>query len=136
MAGTWPAFWLMGDGYDGSWLEVLNPDGSLASEVQIGSPIVGNYALESIAAAVLGGASLAGGKGSYVGTLLAAFFLALIGNALPLFQQPTEYADMLIGLLILLALVLYQGPELLERLRSSSGGVGRLRTRQGEAPTD
>lgn len=108
----------------------------LASEVQIGSPIVGNYALESIAAAVLGGASLAGGKGSYVGTLLAAFFLALISNALPLFQQPTEYADMLIGLLILLALVLYQGPELLERLRSSSQGVGRLRTRQGEGSTD
>ena len=35
----------------------------LAAEVQIGSPIIGNYALESIAAAVLGGASLAGGKG-------------------------------------------------------------------------
>ena len=106
----------------------------LAAEVQIGSPIVGNFALESIAAAVLGGASLAGGKGSYVGTLLAAFFLALIGNTLPLFQQPTEYADMLIGLLILLALVLYQGPELLARFRSSSQGVGRLRTRQGEGP--
>jgi len=38
-----------------------------AAQVQIGSPIIGNYALESIAAAVLGGASLAGGKGSFVG---------------------------------------------------------------------
>ena len=101
----------------------------LVAEVQIGSPIVGNYGLESIAAAVLGGASLAGGKGSYVGTLLAAFFLALISNALPLFQQPTEYADMLIGLLILLALILYQGPELLERFRSNSSQmVGRDET--------
>ena len=35
----------------------------LAAEVQIGSPIIGNQALESIAAAVLGGASLAGGQG-------------------------------------------------------------------------
>ena len=47
----------------------------LAAEVQIGSPIIGNQALESIAAAVLGGASLAGGRGSFVGTLLAALFL-------------------------------------------------------------
>ena len=41
----------------------------LAAQVQIGSPIIGNQALESIAAAVLGGASLAGGKGSFVGAL-------------------------------------------------------------------
>jgi ribose transport system ATP-binding protein len=91
----------------------------LAAEVQIGSPIVGNQALESIAAAVLGGASLAGGKGSYVGTLLAAFFLTEIDNVLPLFQQPTEYADMTIGVLILLALALYQAPELASRARAA-----------------
>jgi ribose transport system ATP-binding protein len=105
-----------------------------AAQVQIGSPIIGNYALSSIAAAVLGGASLAGGRGSFAGALLAALFLALIGNVLPLFQQPTEYAQMTIGALILLALVLYQGPELLARLRTSWRGVGRLQTPQGEAP--
>ncbi len=105
-----------------------------AAEVQIGSPIIGNYALESIAAAVLGGASLAGGRGSFVGTLLAALFLSLIGNVLPLFQQPTEYAQMTIGVLILLALVLYQGPELVARFRSNWQGVSRLRSGQGEAP--
>jgi ribose transport system ATP-binding protein len=105
-----------------------------AAQVQIGSPIIGNYALESIAAAVLGGASLAGGNGSFVGTLLAALFLTEIGNVLPLFQQPTEYAQMTIGGLILLALVLYQAPELVTRLRSGWAGVGRLRARQGEAP--
>jgi len=99
----------------------------LAAEVQIGSPIIGNQALESIAAAVLGGASLAGGKGSFVGALLAALFLSLIDNVLPLFQAPTEYAEMTIGILILVALVLYEAPELLARLRTSMGGVGRLR---------
>ncbi len=91
----------------------------LAAEVQIGSPIIGNQALESIAAAVLGGASLAGGKGSFIGTLLAALFLTEVDNVLPLFQQPTEYADMTIGVLILLALVLYQAPELLARSRAA-----------------
>jgi ribose transport system ATP-binding protein len=100
----------------------------LAAQVQIGSPIIGNFALESIAAAVLGGASLAGGRGSYVGTLLAALFLSLIDNVLPLFHQPTEYSEMTIGLLILAALVLYESPQLLARLRTQ----GRLR-REGDA---
>jgi ribose transport system ATP-binding protein len=105
----------------------------LSAEVQIGSPIIGNQALESIAAGVLGGASLAGGRGSFFGTLLAALFLSLIDNVLPLFHQPTEYAEITIGVLILAALVLYQGPELLARFRSSWGGVGRLRSGAGEA---
>lgn len=107
----------------------------LAAQVQIGSPIVDlSFSLESIACAVLGGASLAGGRGSFVGALLAALFLSLIDNVLPLFRQPTEYAQMTIGVLILLALVLYQSPELLARLRTSRAGVGRLRAGEGEAP--
>jgi ribose transport system ATP-binding protein len=106
----------------------------LAAQVQIGSPLIGNYGLESIAAAVLGGAALSGGKGSFVGTLLAALFLSLIDNVLPLFHQPTEYSEVTIGVLILLALVLYQGPELLARLRTSWQGVGRLQSPEGEAP--
>ena len=91
----------------------------LAAEVQVGSPIIGNQALESIAAAVLGGASLAGGKGSFFGTMLAALFLTEINNVLPLFQQPAEYADMTIGVLILVALVLYELPELIARYGAS-----------------
>jgi ribose transport system ATP-binding protein len=91
----------------------------LAAEVQVGSPIIGNQALESIAAAVLGGASLAGGRGSFFGTLLAAFFLTEINNVLPFFQQPTEYAEVAIGALILFALLLYQSPELVARFRRS-----------------
>jgi ribose transport system ATP-binding protein len=105
-----------------------------ATQEQIGSPFIANYALVSIAAAVLGGASLAGGKGSFVGTLLAALFLTEINNVMPLFNQPTEYTDMTIGGLILLALVLYQAPELVARFRAGWAGVGRLRARQGQAP--
>ena len=105
----------------------------LAAQVQIGSPLIGNFGLESIACAVLGGASLAGGRGSFVGALLAALFLSLVDNVLPLFHQPTEYSQMTIGLLILLALVLYQSPELLARIRTSRGGVGRLQAGEGDA---
>ena len=52
----------------------------------------------------------------------------------PLFHQPTEYSQMTIGVLILLALVLYQSPELLARLRTSRGGVGRLQSGHGGTP--
>jgi ribose transport system ATP-binding protein len=108
----------------------------LAAQVQIGSPIVSiSFSLESIACAVLGGASLAGGRGSFVGALLAALFLSLIDNVLPLFHQPTEYAEVTIGVLILLALVLYQAPDLVNRIRTSWGGVGRLEANESEAPS-
>ena len=106
----------------------------LVAEVQIGSPIIGSQALESIAAAVLGGASLAGGRGSFFGTLLAALFLTEIDNVLPLFQQPAEYADMTIGALILLALVLYQAPELVARVRAARRRPDRMAAAPGEAP--
>ncbi len=61
--------------------------------------------------------------------MLAAFFLTEINNVLPLFQQPAEYADMTIGVLILLALVLYQAPELIARFRAA-------RQRPGALPAD
>ena len=106
----------------------------LAAQVQIGSPILDlGFSLESIACAVLGGAALSGGRGSFVGALLAALFLSLIDNVLPLFHQPSEYSQMTIGVLILLALVLYSAPELLARFRTSRAGVGRLQIDDGEA---
>jgi ribose/xylose/arabinose/galactoside ABC-type transport system permease subunit len=82
---------------------------------------------------VLGGASLAGGRGSFFGALLAAFFLTEIDNVLPLFQQPTEYADMTIGILILLALVVYQAPELIARARAARRRVPSVPAPAGEA---
>ena len=92
-----------------------------ASLIQTGSPIIGGYALQSIVAAVLGGASLAGGRGSFVGAVLAALFLSLILNVLPLLQVASEYGQIAIGALTLLALIAYQGPELLARLRGAAG---------------
>lgn len=100
-----------------------------AALIQTGSPIIGGYALQSIVAAVLGGASLAGGRGSFVGAVLAALFLSLILNVLPLVGQPTEYGQIAIGALTLLALVFYQGPELWARLRRA---VAELRSARPE----
>jgi ribose transport system ATP-binding protein len=100
----------------------------LAAQVGIGDARVGSgYALTSIAAAVLGGASLTGGRGSFVGAVVGALFLSLIVNILPLpnilpgFLR--EWSDALplisVGALTLLALILYQAPELWSRARTA-----------------
>jgi ribose transport system ATP-binding protein len=104
-----------------------------AAKVQTGSPFIEGYALQSIVAAVLGGASLAGGRGSFVGSVLAALFLSLILNVLPLLKQPTEYGQIAIGALTLLALIVYQGPELWGRLRAFLGD--RRTARAASVPT-
>jgi ribose/xylose/arabinose/galactoside ABC-type transport system permease subunit len=115
----------------------------IASQLIAGSPqSATNLELNAVTAAVLGGASLTGGRGSFVGAVVGALFLSLIINILPLpnilpgFLR--EWSDALpliiIGSLTLFALVLYQAPELLGRLRAGWAGVGRLRSRQGEVP--
>jgi ribose transport system ATP-binding protein len=104
-----------------------------AALIQTGSPIIGGYALQSIVAAVLGGASLAGGRGSFLGAVLAALFLSLILNVLPLLGLPTEYGQIAIGALTLLALVFYQGPELYARLRQALAELRVARAQRAAA---
>jgi ribose transport system ATP-binding protein len=95
----------------------------LASQLAAGIPDPGlssKFALNSIAAAVLGGASLAGGRVSFTGAVFGAVFLSLISlNILPLLGLQSWYELILTGGLTLLALALYQGGELSLRTRSA-----------------
>jgi ribose transport system ATP-binding protein len=92
----------------------------LAAQIQIGDSNAGfNYTLSSIAAAVLGGASLLGGRGSFIGALIGAFFLNLIQNILPFLGWDAAYGQIAVGLLTLLALSFYQMPELTKRAKTS-----------------
>ena len=75
-----------------------------------------SFTLQSIAAAVLGGASLAGGRASFVGAVFGAAFLSLITNILPFVGWSDYWGQISIGGLTLLALVLYQGNELWARV--------------------
>ena len=108
----------------------------LAAEVQIGSPIIGNYALESIAAAVLGGASLAGGRGSFVGTLLAALFLSADRQrpaAVPAADGVRGDDDRRADPARARAL---RGPELLARLRTQGRLTARTAKRRRQGPAN
>jgi ribose transport system ATP-binding protein len=80
----------------------------LASQVGVGDPTAGtDYTLRSIAAAVLGGASLFGGRGSAIGALVGALFLALTINIVPFLHLNNEFAYVATGALTLLAIIAY-----------------------------
>jgi ribose transport system ATP-binding protein len=82
----------------------------LGSEVGVGHPVIGaGYTLTSIAAAVLGGASLAGGRGSFVGAVLGALFFTLTVNIITLLGMTTGAGIITSGLLTLFAVILYSG---------------------------
>ena len=77
-----------------------------ASRVNSGQPNFGiGLELDVIAAAVIGGASLFGGQGTVLGTLIGAFLIALIRNGAVLLDVSTFYQQVIIGVVIWLAVL-------------------------------
>jgi ribose transport system permease protein len=75
-----------------------------ASRVNSGQPNFGiGLELDVIAAAVIGGASLFGGQGTVLGTLIGAFLIALIRDGAVLLDISTFYQQVIIGVVIWLA---------------------------------
>lgn len=66
--------------------------------------IGGTMALETIAAAVIGGVSLRGGVGRAGLVALAALFLTVIANAMNLLQLDSKYQTLVLGVVLILAL--------------------------------
>jgi len=63
------------------------------------------YELQVIAAAVIGGVSLTGGRGTVMGAVLGAMIIGLIQNALVLLQVPPYWQQAFIGGIIILAAI-------------------------------
>ncbi|HET7306123.1 MAG TPA: ABC transporter permease [Segeticoccus sp.] len=61
------------------------------------------YELQAIAAVVIGGTSLAGGKGSIVGTVIGALIISVINNGLQIMSIPQEWQNVILGVVILFA---------------------------------
>jgi ribose/xylose/arabinose/galactoside ABC-type transport system permease subunit len=61
------------------------------------------YELTVIAAAVVGGASLSGGRGTAFGALLGTLVIAMIENAISIMHFNTEYRKIIVGTAIVLA---------------------------------
>jgi ribose transport system permease protein len=79
----------------------------LSGRLASASPVVGNLVeLDAIAAVVIGGTALTGGKASVTGTFFGVITFGLIFNLLNLLNMPTEIQGIVKGLLILVAVAL------------------------------
>ncbi|PZO80919.1 MAG: ribose ABC transporter permease [Mesorhizobium amorphae] len=79
----------------------------LVGRLGAADPTLGNlWELDAIAAAAIGGASLMGGKGSIVGTLLGAIILGSLRNGLTLLNVQAFYQLLATGIIILVAMLI------------------------------
>jgi ribose/xylose/arabinose/galactoside ABC-type transport system permease subunit len=80
----------------------------LTSRVQIGVPTLGgfNATFETITAAVVGGTSLFGGRGTVVGVIIGAIIIRTIGNCIVLLNITPLLYQAVMGALIVISLVI------------------------------
>ncbi len=75
-----------------------------SSRLEMGRPVLGDvFLLDIIGAVVIGGTSLAGGKGKILWTFFGVIFLSLLGNALALLNVPFFWIQIAKGSVILMA---------------------------------
>lgn len=76
----------------------------MSARLNSGSPNYGQtLELQAIAAAVVGGASLAGGRGNVLATLIGSLTIVVVQNALNLNAVPTSVQNIVLGMIILAA---------------------------------
>nr|WP_244163129.1 ABC transporter permease [Paenibacillus pectinilyticus] len=76
----------------------------MASRLNSAQPALGSgYELEAIAAVVIGGTSLSGGKGSILGTVIGALIMSVLTNGLRILSVKQEWQTVIVGIVIVLA---------------------------------
>ncbi|MBB6176065.1 ribose transport system permease protein [Anoxybacillus tengchongensis] len=84
----------------------------LTSRLNSAQPTAGMaYELDAIAAVVLGGTSLSGGRGWIFGTLVGALIIGVLNNGLNLLNVSSFYQQVIKGVVILLAVILDRRKE-------------------------
>lgn len=78
----------------------------LTARVASGQPLLGgSFALESITAAIIGGAALTGGRGGVGGTLLGVLFVMGLTNGMNLMRMDSNQQSIAIGIVLVIAVV-------------------------------
>ncbi len=87
----------------------------IASRLNSAQPALGQgYELDAIAAVVIGGTSLAGGRGSILGTLIGALIMSVLLNGLRILSVAQEWQTVVTGLIIIAAVY----ADMMRRARS------------------
>jgi ribose transport system ATP-binding protein len=90
----------------------------LAVQIGTGDASAGQaYTLQTVAAVVVGGASIFGGRGSFVGALLGAVLLTEVINALPFLQLDNAWQFWVPGGVVLIAAGVFARAERAGRLQ-------------------
>lgn len=78
----------------------------LTSQTGSGSPTVGNdFVLPAVAAVVIGGTVLSGGRGGLLGSVLGAFILTIIGNVVFVLHISSYWQPVVAGLILVLSVL-------------------------------
>ena len=89
----------------------------IASRLNSAQPALGlGYELDAIAAVVIGGTSLAGGRGSILGTMIGALIMAVLLNGLRVMSVAQEWQTVVTGAIIIAAVY----ADMLRRRRAAS----------------
>ncbi|RUR01685.1 ABC transporter permease [Labedella endophytica] len=76
----------------------------IAARLGSAQPQLGTgYELQAIAAVIIGGTSLLGGRGSILGTLIGALIMSVLINGLRILSIQTEWQNVVVGIVILVA---------------------------------
>jgi ribose transport system permease protein len=79
----------------------------MAARLSSAQPALGaGYEMDAIAAAVIGGASLSGGEGTILGTVIGAFIITVLTNGLRILSVPQEWQMVVTGLIVIGAVYL------------------------------
>jgi ribose transport system ATP-binding protein len=98
----------------------------LGAQIRNGDPNAGNtFVLTSFAACVLGGASLWGGRGSFLGALLGALLLTEIGKMPNFLDVHPAVGQVVTGALTLVAVLAYAGRDNWLRLKATVAAARR-----------
>ncbi|WP_116949043.1 ABC transporter permease [Jiangella endophytica] len=108
----------------------------IASELTSAAPQTGQtFELNAIAAVVIGGASLAGGRGTVKGALIGAFVIGFLSDGLVMVGVSSFWQMVIKGLVIVLAVMLDRGQERLKEARAAAAAAQSLRKDLEAGPT-
>jgi ribose transport system permease protein len=104
----------------------------LAARTRTGDPLIGqSLTLDSVAAVVLGGSLLAGGRVTIAGTVIGTICLGLLPNVLNLTAVPYFYQQPVKGLLLIVAVLLPAVIHQVQRWRGRTKAADRIATASG-----